>query len=76
MYNEIGCSAKVWKKKRLGSIPIVIINKKVYKYTQKFLKVIIKKKVKHTSYHTCKTIILYSLQGSVSAVFSAVVAFG
>lgn len=72
MYNEIGCSAKVWKK-RLESIPIVIIYfKKVYKYTQKFLKVIIKKKVKHT-YHTCKTIIL---QGSVSAVFSAVVAFG
>lgn len=72
MYNEIGCSAKVWRKKRLESIPIVIIYKKVYKYTQKFLKVIIKKKVKHT-YHTCKTIIL---QGSVSAVFSAVVAFG
>lgn len=73
MYNEIGCSAKVWEK-RLESIPIVIIykKKKVYKYTQKFLKVIIKKKVKHT-YHTCKTIIL---QGSVSAVFSAVVAFG
>lgn len=71
MYNEIGCSAKVWGK-RLESIPIVIIYKKVYKYTQKFLKVIIKKKVKHT-YHTCKTIIL---QGSVSAVFSAVVAFG
>lgn len=72
MYNEIGCSAKVWKK-RLESIPIVIIyKKKVYKYTQKFLKVIIKKKVKHT-YHTCKTIIL---QSSVSAVFSAVVAFG
>lgn len=49
MYNEIGCSAKVWKK-RLESIPIVIIYKKVYKYSQKFLKVIIKKKVKHTSH--------------------------
>lgn len=50
MYNEIGCSAKVWEK-RLESIPIVIIyKKKVYKYTQKFLKVIIKKKVKHISH--------------------------
>lgn len=67
MYNEIGCSAKVWKK-RLQSIPIVIIYKKVDKYTQ-----ISKSNHKKEGKTHMQTIIL---QGSVSAVFSAVVAFG
>lgn len=70
MYNEIGCSAKVWKK-RLQSIPIVIIYKKVYKYTQ--ISKSNHKKEGKTHISHMQTIIL---QGSVSAVFSAVVAFG